>query len=60
MTRATDTVIVEIAEIYRDMSLVELLAEEDTMMGIFHRRRLDPVQNRLRKLLNTEIEKKLQ
>lgn len=59
MTRSTDIIIVEIANSYRSMSLMELLAEENMMMTFFHKKGSNPIFKKLQEILCSEIEKKL-
>jgi hypothetical protein len=54
-----EQLIAEVAEDYRKMSLLELLAEEDMMASFFHRRVPDSPRRKLRALLRLEIAKKL-
>jgi len=51
--------IAEVAEDYRRMSLLELLAEENMMARFWHRRMPDSLRRKLREILRSEIEKKL-
>jgi hypothetical protein len=54
-----EQLIAEVAEDYRKMSLLELLAEEDMMASFFHRRVPDSPRKKLRAILRLEIAKKL-
>ncbi|MGH9878787.1 MAG: hypothetical protein ACRD5H_14235 [Nitrososphaerales archaeon] len=54
-----EQLIAEVAEDYRQMSLLELLAEEDMMASFFHRRIRDSPRKKLRAILRLEIAKKL-
>jgi hypothetical protein len=54
-----EQLIAEVAEDYRKMSLLELLAEEDMMASFFHRRIPDSPRRKLRALLRLEIANKL-
>jgi hypothetical protein len=54
-----EQLIAEVAEDYRKMSLLELLAEEDMMASFFHRRLPDSPRRKLRAILRLEIAKKL-
>ena len=52
-------IIAEVAEIYRKMSLRELLVEENLIAKFWHTRVPDVGRKRLREILRSEIEKKL-
>lgn len=60
MTDVTDEIILDFGKIYSKMSLLDLLAEENLMMKFWHDVRLDAARTKLRQILRSEIEKKLQ
>jgi hypothetical protein len=51
--------ITEIASIYSKLSLMELLAEENLLERMLHRKGADPLRKKLQKVLRLEIEKRL-
>ncbi len=59
MARITDVIIVEIADSYRSMPLIELLAEENMMTTFLQRKRPNPLCSKLHEIICSEIEKKL-
>ena len=59
MTRVTDTILVEIVNIYQEMSLIELLEEENLMTASLHGKRFGVIQSMLRNILRSEIQRKL-
>ncbi len=59
MTSSTDMIVVEIANSYRNMSLIELLAEENMMMTFYHKKGSNSIFKKLQQILCSEIETKL-
>ncbi|MFQ5970121.1 MAG: hypothetical protein ACE5J2_06480 [Nitrososphaerales archaeon] len=57
---ANDETVTELSDMYSKMSLLELLAEENMITELLHRRTIDAAQKRFQKILRLEIEKKLQ
>ena len=51
--------VTEITAMYSKISLLELLAEENMMVTLLHRKALDPIREALQKILRLEIEKRL-
>lgn len=58
MTLSTD-IVVEIANSYRNMSLMELLIEENMMMMFLYKKGSNPIFKKLQEILSSEIKKKL-
>jgi hypothetical protein len=60
MTTADDNMLTVAIEMYRKMSLKELLAEENMMAKLFHTGRYDNALKKLHQILCLEIETRLQ
>ena len=59
MSSIFDDMIEEAKAVYGKMSLLELLAEENTITELLHRNSHDPIRKRLREIIRSEIERKL-
>lgn len=59
MSSIIDDIIEEARTMYRKMSLLELLTEENVIAELLHRRANDPVRQKLREIIRSEVEKKL-
>ena len=59
MSSIFDDMIEEAKDMYNKMSLLELLAEENTIAELLHRNSHDPVRKRLQEIIRSEIERKL-
>lgn len=57
---ASDETVAEIANMYRKMSLIELLTEENSVSAALHRRMPDPLRKAILEILRSEIERRLQ
>ncbi len=60
MTEMIDEIVVSAKDIFREMTLLELLAEGNLVAKMWHSKNLDPLQNKLVEILRCETEIKLQ
>ncbi|HLE34420.1 MAG TPA: hypothetical protein VI698_00880 [Nitrososphaerales archaeon] len=59
MSSIIDDIIEEAKIMYSKMSLLELLAEENIIAELLHRRARDPVRKKLQEIIRFEVERKL-
>ena len=54
-----DDIVEEMRRIYQNLSVIDLLAEENMLTIYLYKRGIDPIRNRLREILRAQIEEKL-
>jgi hypothetical protein len=59
MSSMIDDIIEEARAMYSKLSLIELLAEENVITELLHRRTQDHVRKKLQEIIRSEVEKKL-
>ncbi len=59
MSSIIDEIIEEAKAMYSKMPLLELLAEENVITELLHRRAHDPVRKKLQEIIRSEVERKL-
>lgn len=52
-------IVEEMRRVYQNLSVIDLLAEENMLALYLYKRGVDPIRNRLREILRAQIEEKL-